>query len=616
MILYILKSMGCLTLLLFFYHLILEKEKMHNFNRFYLLGSILFSFLIPLATITIDKVVDEPIILNDTLENQAILENTTPIIAEVVFDYNLLFIGIYILVSFIFLIRFGRNLFKIIKKIKRNELINYKNAVLVLVDDKILPHTFWKYIFINKNDYYTHKIEEELFTHELTHVTQKHTLDVLLIEFFQAIFWVNPLFIFLKKSIQLNHEFLADESVINQYKNTFHYQYLLLNKAAWNNEYYLASNLNYSLTKKRLEMMTIQSSPTKILLKKLAIIPLLIGFIFLFAERVEAQEYIETITEQPENVQKTKFKKKENSNKNSLEVIEEQKLSTQEDEINTGFKILKGNRYYFVTVGNKTKYYNKDGKLANSSGKILSHKKARASNIIPDNYVTKTYFGGKVFCEFTDDIPIRNQKGDKEIREVINKISTTYNIAKYQKLNRVYEQLRSQKPHYIKSSKSRKKEINKQFSLLGTLYFKLSKNDKEKVRRPILPHDPYLKLRKNNKVFYKLRNELTEEDKLLIPPPPPPPNATKEEILKAKKAYKEWKNRTGNEIPPPPPPRNHLDQVIEMAKKGAKFYYEGKPINSDKAIALLKKNKKLNIHSESTNYSNYKVWISKTPIKN
>ncbi len=126
----------------------------------------------------------------------------------------------------------------------------------------------------------------------------------------QVVFWINPLFILLKKAIQLNHEFLADETVINQHKNTFQYQHLLLNKAAWNNEYYLASNLNYSLTKKRLKMMTTQSSQTKILLKKLAVIPLLAGFIFLFAERVEAQEIIkeeprETIVEQVQRIKKT-----------------------------------------------------------------------------------------------------------------------------------------------------------------------------------------------------------------------------------------------------------------------------------------------------------------------
>ncbi|MFT5762513.1 MAG: bla regulator protein BlaR1, partial [Polaribacter sp.] len=44
MLLYLLKTTFCLVLFLGFYHLVLEKEKMHRFNRFYLLGSIVFAF--------------------------------------------------------------------------------------------------------------------------------------------------------------------------------------------------------------------------------------------------------------------------------------------------------------------------------------------------------------------------------------------------------------------------------------------------------------------------------------------------------------------------------------------------------------------------------------------
>ena len=503
MIIYLLKSTGCLALLLFFYHFILEKEKMHNFNRFYLLGSVLFSLLVPLTTITIpssDVLVETFGNFNQPLITKNIGSNFK---VEESFNYLQLFIGIYILISSLFLIRFAKNLFKIIQKKKINEKIKHKDATLVLVDDNILPHTFWKTIFINKTAYYKGEIEEELFTHELTHVTQKHTLDVMLIEILQILFWINPLFIFLKKAIQLNHEFLADSTVINKHKNTFQYQHLLLNKAAWKNEYYLASNLNYSLTKKRLLMMTTQSSHTKILLKKLTVIPLLAGFIFLFAERVEA-----------------KNKELKDSFLTSNQSIIKNKPEGRDDKINS-----------------------------------------------------------------------------------------------YKKINKIYESKRNAKPHFIKSSEKRQKELSDLFSKLGSLYFKLPKADKKKVKRPVHPHDPYLRLMKNNIVFYKLRTELTREDELLIPPPPPPPNASEEVILKAKMEYKAWKKRTGNNIPPPPPPpRNHLDQVIKMAKKGAKFFYEGKSINSDKAIEILKKNKKLNIHSKSTNNSDYEVWISKKPI--
>lgn len=60
---------------------------------------------------------------------------------------------------------------------------------------------------------------------------------------------------------------------------------------------------------------------------------------------------------------------------------------------------------------------------------------------------------------------------------------------------------------------------------------------------------------KNDVVFYKLRKDLTKEDKLLFPPPPVPMNASEEEKQKAKMEFEKWKKRTSNtlnEIPPAP----------------------------------------------------------------
>ncbi|WP_299669256.1 M56 family metallopeptidase [uncultured Polaribacter sp.] len=686
MITYVLKSASCLALLLFFYHFVLEKEKMHAFNRFYLLIGVLLSFLVPFATITV-AAIPEVITVTQTFEQPVFTEGTTAIIVEETRDYTIYFISFYLLISSILFLRFGRNLFKIIRKIRLNEKIAHQNATLVLVDDKILPHTFWKAIFINKTDYKKGLIEEELFTHELTHVTQKHTIDVLLIELLQIIFWINPLFIFLKKAVQLNHEFLADENVIIQHKNTFHYQHLLLNKAAWNNAYYLASNLNYSLTKKRLKMMTTQRSKTNIWLKKLAVIPLLTGVVFLFAERVEAQEKqekIETIYEQPNNqekltdsemykeyINKTVFitftdKKGKKTSKRYAEMSREEKellnlppppplefkknvpskkqledfKNREKHAIWIDGKVVKNEvlekykntdfaRYFNSFVNNNarskrfpqknqinletfTYFENQNKKRVNDYLEYL--KKENIIEIVEDAPKKKDYIDSPIPTQKSSrqSVPIRTtsikskrKKGTKTIEDIrlklkdVNALKISYvendsvpsfikearkeSNEKYNKLNKLYESNRVQKPHFVKSSQERQKELQESFSLLGSLYFKLSKEDKRKSKRPIHPHYPYLKLTKNNKIFYKLRSELTEEDRLLIPPPPKPP-------------------------------KNHLDQVIEMAKKGATFYHEKQPINSDKAIDLLKKNKKLSIHSKSTNNGNYEVWISKTPL--
>ncbi len=124
MIIYFLKSATCLSLLLAFYHLILEQEKMHHFNRFYLLGSVLFSFLAPLYIIYMDAA---PTLLETTPTTSEInLTDSAPIeiIQEKTIKYTQIFLSVYMLISFILLIRFGKNLLNILKKNKEKHKKN------------------------------------------------------------------------------------------------------------------------------------------------------------------------------------------------------------------------------------------------------------------------------------------------------------------------------------------------------------------------------------------------------------------------------------------------------------------------------------------------------------
>nr|WP_315151749.1 M56 family metallopeptidase [uncultured Flavobacterium sp.] len=286
MIDFLIKSSISLLVLLLFYHLVLEKEKMHQFNRFYLLSSIVFSFIIPFITIeVIDQSADALVQTNTVMTGEA----TMAIMPETVNYTAIIIWSIYSLVTLLLLFRFMRNILKIKSKIKSNTIIHYKNAKLVLLEEKTLPHTFWNSIFINETDYRNRKIEAELYTHELIHVTQKHTLDVLFIEILKTLFWFNPIFIFYKKAIQLNHEFLADEKVVSTHDDVPLYQNLLLSKANEYQTFYLTSNLNYSVTKKRLIMMTKTVSKTKITLYKIALMPLFSGLIFFMCVESVAQ---------------------------------------------------------------------------------------------------------------------------------------------------------------------------------------------------------------------------------------------------------------------------------------------------------------------------------------
>ncbi|TRX34074.1 regulatory sensor-transducer, BlaR1/MecR1 family protein [Flavobacterium sp. ZT3R18] len=269
MILFLIQSTLPLFLLLMVYHLFLEKERMHQFKRFYLLFSLVFSFVIPFVTIEIASKIIQPVV---NTSNLLFAQGSSQIIAETNYTAYLLW-AIYGLVTLVCSIRFIRNILKITSKTKTNTTIDYYGAKLVLIPEKNLPHTFLNYIFINETDYKNRNIEAELYTHELTHVTQKHSHDILLIEFLKTIFWFNPIFIFYKKAIQLNHEFLADEFVIHYYEDIPFYQSLLVSKANISQPLYLVSNLNFLVTKKRLLMMTKTTTQTKAILKQIALIP-------------------------------------------------------------------------------------------------------------------------------------------------------------------------------------------------------------------------------------------------------------------------------------------------------------------------------------------------------
>lgn len=288
---FLIKSSLSLCVLLIVYHLLLEKEKMHQFNRFYLLFSILFSFAIPFITIEVIQEVSH----HETTQNVIAMEGNSMTVLEDSTNYWLIAAwSMYGVITLALLLRFVLNILKLNSRTKSNPVIDYKKAKLVLLKEKTLPYTFLNSIFINETDYHNRKIEAELYTHELIHVSQRHTLDILFIETLKVIFWFNPVFVFYKKAIQLNHEFLADEKVVKSHNNVPFYQNLLLSKANANPTYYLASNLNYSVTKKRLIMMTKTASKTKAIFKQIALIPFIFGLVFFLCLKTIAQEKTRT----------------------------------------------------------------------------------------------------------------------------------------------------------------------------------------------------------------------------------------------------------------------------------------------------------------------------------
>ncbi|WP_053002149.1 M56 family metallopeptidase [Kordia jejudonensis] len=305
MITYIIKSGLCIALILLVYKVLLERERMYKFNRYYLLFGLCFALIVPFITMETTLVIPETesaSMINFEQPNLSEILPVTQTTAEVpsgIPTWMIVLASVYSIGYLVFFLRFMNNIYQIFYKITRNAKALYKKASLVLLKETTLPHTFLHFIFIEKEAYERQNIAEELYTHELAHVTQKHTLDIILIELIQIVFWFNPLLIFYKKAIQLNHEFLADDAVLKSNIQIPSYQQLLLNNASWNHNLYLASNLNFSVTKKRLQMMTKHTSKIRAWLFAALTIPVFIGALFLFSTKVAAKETTSATIETP-----------------------------------------------------------------------------------------------------------------------------------------------------------------------------------------------------------------------------------------------------------------------------------------------------------------------------
>ncbi|MBV9988963.1 MAG: M56 family metallopeptidase [Chitinophagaceae bacterium] len=298
MIPYLIKTAACSAIFLFAYLLLLEREKMHRFNRWYLVLSVLASFIIPLVSVPVSQPVFPA--LSETLNFNwqiPVTPATDPSIDAASNAARRTIPGwmlIYCIITGVLLLRMLRNLYLLSRACRSRQAIRYRDARLIVRQQHMSSFSFLNTIFISESDYDA-ETETKVLTHELAHVAQKHSLDILFIELVITFCWFNPLFLLYKKSIQANHEYLADEAVIARHPDPVSYQYLLLEKASMQNPLPLTSNFNFSDLKKRLVMITRQYNPWRALAKKLTTLPLLTVALISFGSGIAAVKTVANI---------------------------------------------------------------------------------------------------------------------------------------------------------------------------------------------------------------------------------------------------------------------------------------------------------------------------------
>jgi bla regulator protein blaR1 len=295
---YCINTILCSAIFWAAYQWLLAPLQRHRFNRGYLLLSLVVSFVIPLLHFEVTSPAPWPnnwllLVNGSPTEAQPALANPTATAARSTFLWWL--VGYAVVTGFL-LLRLCRNAYTLWQRARCSTSLPLDKARLVLLDTPTAPYSFGRYVFVNQAAYLQGQVPQPVLQHELAHVAQKHTYDILFLEILTIFYWFNPILWLYKKPLQLNHEFLADAAVLNSGQDIAAYQYLLIAHTQNScNNYTLAAPFSYSFTKKRLQMMTKANAPYMAICRQLAVLPVLALAIALFSAKSWAQTTIPAV---------------------------------------------------------------------------------------------------------------------------------------------------------------------------------------------------------------------------------------------------------------------------------------------------------------------------------
>ena len=273
---YLIKSSVWLTGFALVYALFLSNERFFTLNRIYLVSGILFSMIFPLFTWHYTVLLPlVPSVEISELQVQGI------IIPEKSFNPQNLLLLAYLTGILYLTFRILRQTLPVFRIIRKSETQLYSSAKLIRTDAYPASFSFFSFVFVNPSIDETET--NEIVNHELEHIRQQHWIDLLLFEILRTMQWFNPVCWLYGHLIRQNHEYLADERALQRSSNPAIYRAALLNQMFGGPVISLANSFNYSLNKKRFNMMkqTISSPIRK--LKLLVVIPLIAVVFYAFA---------------------------------------------------------------------------------------------------------------------------------------------------------------------------------------------------------------------------------------------------------------------------------------------------------------------------------------------
>lgn len=285
LLIYLLKVNIAIALFYLIYQILLSNKASFIVKRFYLLVSLIFAFALPIIELDASMLQKNEELENfvafdafEQLHRIQFLPETESVRSAFNFDSYSIALVIYLSVGLFILAFAFSNLYKILRNIKHNKKVRFGEIKFIINEKYTSPFSFFRFIFTKSVKGIKNTPE---YIHELAHVKQLHSIDRLLVEFLLPLLWINPFIYLFKKSMIEVHEHLADSAVIKTGVATTDYQKYLYSQLKSGQFLKMASNFNYSLTKKRITMISKNISKKKTVIRTI-ISTVFVAGIFMF----------------------------------------------------------------------------------------------------------------------------------------------------------------------------------------------------------------------------------------------------------------------------------------------------------------------------------------------
>ncbi|KQR69814.1 M56 family metallopeptidase [Pedobacter sp. Leaf176] len=315
---YLLKVSACTALFFGFYLLVLRKLTFFRINRFYLLVTLLLSFVIPALQFNVEKAADvrqvsapvaaPPLPIYAIAQAQAVEVIQMPVARQGI-DWFSLIPYAYLSVAAILL---GFSTWQLCRL-----LIYINNHSTRQNGLKLVPKTvgftncsFFNYVFIDERNLSGPDLAV-LLKHEEVHANQFHSIDKIILMICKAVLWFNPIVYFFDKALEQTHEYEADEMTSLNF-GTGAYAKLLLKLAVSGSNMPLIHNFVKSPIKARIKMLYNLKSGNMKKLSYLMVLPVAIGLVWLFSVQVVyAQSVLKSEVLPEDTLKKKALKNKE-----------------------------------------------------------------------------------------------------------------------------------------------------------------------------------------------------------------------------------------------------------------------------------------------------------------